>query len=185
MHASTKRLALRAAAKAALSVTFFTGCGGMEMAQSEDDAAVEADPLRADAVAHDDASPSDARRAPTDGASLLCSTPPIGSHDPVSKETFECCDRVVQAALGDANILSDADTAQSADVDCCNAIVTAANDDHKLWTENAHVVGACCQALEQDGISTLTAEGGFGACDPWGPPVPPEMPDHLVFDEVA
>jgi hypothetical protein len=115
MQTSTRRLALRAAAKAALALTFLGGCGGVTLSEPTDDA---------------------------------------GKSGPVQKEASASSDAQDRA---DASMLSDAFMPSE----------TSMPSDAAL---------ACGPDVDAPSV----------ACDPWGPPVPPEMASH-VFDrrEVA
>jgi hypothetical protein len=169
MKACTRRLALRAAAKAALSVTVL-GCGGTTLTEASGDPAPEA-------VTHVDAG--------------TCNVPSAPSRDIVSQDAFDCCITRVDGMLGDSGSLPGANEYWSPAIPCCSAIITRLNDDMNADANaaandfNGQVVIACCETLGEHGFSTRLDDGGFGACTPWGPPVPPEMPEHLFDLEVA
>jgi hypothetical protein len=174
MQALTRRLALRAAAKAALSVTVL-GCGGITLTESSD-AIVDS---------------SDARgEAQSDAAA--CNLPPLGRGGDISQSTFDCCIDKVDGMLGDAASVPGADRYWTPAIPCCTAIITRLND-HMSADANAaandfdgQVIVACCETLRDHGSLPRLEDGAFGeACTPWGPPVPPEMPGHFFDLEVA
>jgi hypothetical protein len=97
----------------------------------------------------------------------------------------------VGAMLGDPLSVPGVDEYWPPSISCCSAIITRLSDDMNADANvaandfNGQVVVACCETLQDHGLSTRLEDGGFGACDPWGPPVPPEMPDPLFDLEVA
>jgi hypothetical protein len=107
MQTSTRRLALRAAAKAALALTFLGGCGGVTLTEPTDDA---------------------------------------GKSAAVQKEASATSDAQDRA---DASVLSD--TFVPLDT-----------------------------SVPSDATLACDVDAPPAACDPWGPPVPPEMASHIV-----
>jgi len=167
MHVLARRHALRAAAKAALSVTFLGGCGGATLTGTLDEKTDSAAPR------------PEASRAPEADTRAACDVPSLPSREVVSEEAFACCMTSVDGMLGDSGSLPGANEYWSPAIPCCSAIITRL-DDHALGPApndlDWQAVLACCQTLADHGFSNKTVDGGFGACDPWGPPVPPEMP---------
>jgi len=102
---------------------------------------------------------------------------------------FDCCVQSVNELLEeDSGSAPDAAPAPGY-LACCQTIVAVANDPMEADAAsvfNGRAVFTCCDVLGASGISTRLPDGSFGACDPWGPPVPPEMPGHLMdWQEVA
>jgi hypothetical protein len=171
MHASTRRLALRAAAKVALSASFtLAGCGGTIQPQGEPPAPKDTPDATVAAL-------GDATAADVPMAATTCAAIGIGVDASVSEGVFTCCVARVGALLGDAGFgrLSDAAAADPETLSCCNAIIARLTDDAR----NASPTRAADMALDPGATSACCETAGmFGgpACEAWGPPVPPPMP---------
>jgi hypothetical protein len=179
MKASTRAFALRAAAKAALSVSL-AGCGGATLSPATDDSGA------APVTTHTpDSGPADAARGTTPaeagatpeagearvGTSEPCSGIPAEGDAAVSKDTFTCCTSYLSPGADAAFATLGVDAAAPASRTCCSVVISYVDRD---TTGNAYaaaeqVIPACCNDLRPTPIGR--------ACTPWGPPVPPVMHD--------
>lgn len=171
MHASTRRLAIRAAAKVALSVSL-ANCGGVVTSYAASDAAEL--PRDGSEPSFDVSAPGDARaevRATADAAvtvdarvamdvggdaAVACGAMAIGTDAGVSERGFACCVAEVRMALADASfvaverVLHDAETQA-----CCGAIVRRIDQDHASMSPDlaadyaaiGGTLGVCCDNL--------------------------------------
>ncbi len=150
MNSSTRRFALRAAAKVALSATL-AACGGATESESSEGSGQGA---TLDAVAS-------------------CGATSAGADADVSSATFDCCATYLTAQAGDADV--GLDTAPPETHACCSAIVSYLDHQTDAFGANyvrvENVIGECCE--------TITPRPDDGACTPWGPPSPPAMPSAL------
>jgi hypothetical protein len=179
MKASTRALALRAAAKAALSVSL-AGCGGA-LAHATDDSG--ADPVSTTVSDGGHGRGADgAARAPKEAGSALtvrdaasrgdavsepCPGLPEAGDAAVSENTFTCCTSYLSPAADAAFGSLGVDASAPASRACCNAVITYVDQTAGAYAAASTVLPACCQG---EGAP----EGR--ACTPWGPPVPPTMP---------
>jgi len=184
MHSSTRRLALRAAAKAALSVTFL-GCGGSVLTSSSPDPGVDGATPQLEASVKPEAGSADAgvilADASTPPPPTACGASDFEQDAEVPRATFECCATEVRSVLGsDAAFVPSLPDASAHDPDtlaCCHAIILHLDHDpNDAFEADYEAVSgelvACCSAFTPEIIGR--------ACTPWGPSVPPEMPARLV-----
>jgi hypothetical protein len=192
MKASTMARALRAAARLAVGVSWCGACGGSLGVQAEGDAEPAATrdgnaPPR-DALAsvaaetgtaplqEADAKPSP-KQAPADAAPLDAELACALTFDPdggLAGSSVDCCMALTLSMLPDSGASIDAGSwkADPSLASCCGALqasgfLSAPAYTARHWTEAA--CAACSQVTGVDG--TL--------CIPWGPPVPPAMPDAM------
>jgi hypothetical protein len=191
MNTLTRRLALRAAAKAALSVTFL-GCGGATLAEPIGDAGSDSSATFADAspAKHGDSSAVvrlDSGTTATEASTALaCEASALQADAAVPNDTFQCCTTLIGSSLGDSSIPVSLPGPSASDPDtlaCCRAIISRIDHDPEPEFETDYESATreilpCCNALTPH---------EFGrACTPWGPSVPPEMPLLLpLLREVA
>jgi hypothetical protein len=173
MKASTKTLALRAAAKAALSVSL-AGCGGATLAHAADEATRDASPGPEDEGKDAMARDADLLLADAHDGAMTASEPCPGvsalADAAVSKGSFTCCVSYLSPA-GDAAFGSLAtDAAAPASRACCDVVIRYVDQDpsETAYATAEALLPACCDARNPE------PEGR--ACTPWGPPVPPSMP---------
>ena len=192
MNASTRRFALRAAAKVALSASF-AACGGMvgEPGTENPEPATTHGTIDAATTAEDGAGRSpdtgsarkDARAQAGDAVAEAEVTFPeagtvgcTGANQNVnaasSSAVFSCCASYLPTQLSDAAFgFNPSSVAVRA---CCGTVVGHLDQGSDSSTFEANyarvssVLEACCEDLSP------VPEGR--ACTPWGPPVPPEMP---------
>jgi hypothetical protein len=182
------RTIFRAALRASAKVTFtaaIASCGGAVLSTPGDaspairgDGAPQADDaygsLLADAA---DASPPPMACTPPPAASLLLypGQPDAG----VSEALFDCCMAVIGPDVPNVGIEFGEASAQDAKVlDCCAVVIDRIDSTYADLDAGAHArvaladagldIYSCCYALSYHGGIT---------CAPWGPPVPPAMPD--------
>lgn len=174
MNTSTRRLALKSAAKVAFG-SLLLHCGGV-VAQGPADAQAEAN-LPPDAGSLDVSAPD---------SGLVCAPATEVDAGDVTEEAFQCCVAHVASQAGDASPWGPngpdasvvADDPSSAN--CCRAIV--ARLDHEPdggvvsddYTTASAVLPWCCAVAFDQGP----------ACSPWGPPMPPPL-DLASAREVA
>jgi hypothetical protein len=184
------RAALRASAKVAFTATLVSSgiaCGG-EITNDVvgDDAAQDPGDARAVAVAVVDA-PATVDVADTVvDASATCEPPPPaaslldGGPVVVSSSTFSCCAATLAGALDGGIVAFTSGPGQDPAVrDCCAVVIVGhpaeANAAAMSQANNAH--WPCCEALGFPANLTGTL---LGTCTPWGPPMPPAMPDEVA-----
>jgi len=174
----THRLALRAAAKVAFSVSMI-GCGGsiQESSVAEDSGAHAGEASVTDATAQplQDGATATFDAALFADAALACQAPLLGVDASVSEDVFTCCLGVVAPYVSGPSPDASAAAADPAVVACCNAIVLHVDQVTADYGKAASDFGICCP---------LVGDPLGPACTPWGPPVPPSMPDEMP-DEVA
>jgi hypothetical protein len=192
MDYSTRRAALRAAAKVALSASII-GCGSVVVEDLDHGGAASSGggsgPI-ATATSTSSASGSVSSTGtgdiapdagPSDGGEeLACDTPPLGVDAGISDETLTCCIGFLGGYVPDGSDWPEFDAVAAADPSvkgCCNAMIqdvakVAQQGSALAWNE----LNACCGVL---------GNPNGPACTPWGPPVPPEMPIDRALLEVA
>lgn len=161
MDASTRRRALRAAAKLAVGVTF-GACGGEIAAMSAD---------AGDARKYGGRADGSSAVAEASTASL-CSLNDTTDAGTLTSEAVDCCLALTTAATpADAGWSFDAGAFKSDPslLGCCQALHDKSGQSlvglvygPKKWQTNT--CQACADAIGQP-----------SACTPWGPPVPPAM----------
>jgi len=192
MNASTRAHALRAAAKAALSVSL-VGCGGATVADTRDNSGTEhaahdgGQTVATRDGGHTVTAPDSARDADAalrsiaeagrDGAAseTPCTGLPASVDASVSTATFACClDYLAAGRDASAGLLA-FDASSPANEPCCTAIIAYVDDTAGAYAAAEPFIPACCEQTNPVPIGR--------ACTPWGPPVPPAMPPSLL--EVA
>jgi hypothetical protein len=180
------RAALRVSAKVALTATI-TSCGGMIRSTPEGDASgdpsatTDADgALRADASqpnAVDVAAPPMACDPPPP-ATLLPGGSGIFPDAGVSEALFDCCVGLLAAEVPKAGLSFAGDAATDPEVlGCCGVAISKVESSYTDPAAAEHFQGA----LRDAGLDIYTCcfalnfHGGI-ACAPWGPPMPPAMP---------
>jgi hypothetical protein len=190
------RAALRASAKVALTATF-ASCGGAIQTTSNSDGR--------DAASPSATRPSPATIAPpydgAPGADVAphpesCDPPPVASlfpeplHSgvPISDETFDCCLAVLAPQLrSDAQlpVLSDAAAHDPSVLGCCGVAIYRIDHDYGDPDAGAHDQADLADAGLGPGLGwsnlqpccpPLSYPEG-PTCTPWGPPMPPAMPE--------
>jgi hypothetical protein len=183
------RAALRASAKVAFTATIASCGGAIQSAESREanDAAVDAstvsDPVADAALAP---SPRDGTTSPT-----ACSPPSPASLAPeaggsvqVTDDTFQCCIALIAPELRTDAIVPRFDDAAASDpaiVGCCDAVIYRLDHDY-----SGDAGAADRAALADAGLGYSEYAGGCcpvvaypegPTCTPWGPPMPPAMPE--------
>jgi hypothetical protein len=181
MDPNVKKLALRATAKVALSLTV-AGCVGQvsldEAAEPELDAP---DPGRITDPVYAGRTAPALRPAPDEELACDAAT---GQGAPVDAAQVACCDDLVGelAPTGEGNWEEEWQAWQAAAADpdvqgCCGVLVAAVEQDSAARaTIGWQALSACCDALEFP---------AGPACTPWGPPVPPALRRLVPLMEVA
>lgn len=170
------RRALLAASKVSLSLTAASivaavGCGGqVDQGPPAAHVALDAAPAH-DAAASPDGSPAApvVADAAVDGSSSASDAATVV--DAVADAS--ACGAMVQAALGaDAAVPSEPVDPELSK--CCEQVLASwtKDGDHGVGFEAAR---GCCMVLGGEEWWTI----GGAACTPWGPPMPPEMPDAI------
>ena len=171
MDELTVRRALRAAAKVAFSFSV-AGCGGAIAPEAAIDSGhVDTTGPGADGghVALSDAASS----RDTGVVLASCNEPSLGVDASVGDDTFACCRQRVDQAMSDASWprLGDAAASDPGVVMCCNAVILHVEEKPADYAKASHEIQPCCQLLHSPiGV----------ACTPWGPPVPPAMPEEIA-----
>jgi hypothetical protein len=190
------RAALRASAKVALTASL-SACGGAVQTTTSSETPDAFADTSSGTVLGEGAAPSDAGRAAN-----ACAPPPVASLLPeqnhpdaaVADETFGCCVRMVAASFeqpegGFQPMLTDAAVHDPTVLGCCAAVVVRLDSDYSATLaaqeqDRAELTDAglgqgtydpagCCEALS----SQLALYPSGPTCSPWGPPMPPAMPD--------
>jgi hypothetical protein len=182
MDYSVFRAALRAAAKVAIT-TSVVSCGGNVAAITapRNDAGGSDVPDAARSV--DPVSLADTRSScnPPAAASLLPEA--LHADAGVSEEVFACCASELGTLLDAAappNVEAEAAAGDPEAVNCCAAVVFRLDTDYRsiganTLTGDEALVGSvrwtCCAFADHPEGPT---------CTPWGPPMPPAMPDEIL-----
>lgn len=158
MKASTRSLALRAAAKAALSLSL-AGCGGT-LTHGQDP----------------EMGSSDMDSGPANHAVVAIGMPCTGldgsADASVSAATLACCNAFLAPSADAAFGALAVDAGEPGVIGCCSAIVAYVDHSRSVdaWASEEAVLPGCCQHVDPRPIGP--------ACTPWGPPVPPAMPEN-------
>jgi hypothetical protein len=198
MDATIFRAALRASAKVALGATM-TSCGGSVLAGAQGDAPdavadawVDAsrgdEPVLADATRAEDAlAEQDVHGGGTCDPPAASTLIPEQNHPGVRVEDaiFDCCASMIGSRLfldGAPQATPDAAAGDPRILGCCAVVVYRLNADQvdagaalsdEATLQQAGVdypsslIPTCCAPLQE----------WYGICNPWGPPMPPAMPE--------
>jgi hypothetical protein len=177
MRASTKSFALRAAAKAALSMTV-VGCGGATVTTPTEDAGKTSASMAKDAgmtptVLEDSEAPPTTRDGGDSRVAMGDPCPGVSVGDAsVSEDGFACCKSYLtpaaDAAFGSLGVDASAPFAAA----CCSAVIRYADTTDGAYASADAILPGCCESLDPEPIGR--------ACTPWGPPVPPAMPMEVA-----
>lgn len=167
MRESTRRAALRATAKVALSLTV-VGCAAEVQLPREDneDATVGTDEELTRAGGR---TGSPTASGGSSGDELVCDAPPVGEVVLLDAELVQCCTSFIEPATPtDGPSWETWQSVADPDLDgCCQVLVAHVDQDTTGAGDLWEMMSACCMRLDYP----------MGpACTPWGPPVPPAMP---------
>jgi hypothetical protein len=174
MRASTKSFALRAAAKAALSISAFS-CGGATVTSPTEDAGKTSAAMDLDSGTTSTTMREDAEAPPTmrdAGNTVVATDDPCpgvpGGDAAVSENGFACCKSYLAPAAGAAFGSLGVDASAPFAAACCSAVIRYVDVTDGAYTAAEALLPGCCESQNPIPIGR--------ACTPWGPPVPPAMP---------
>jgi hypothetical protein len=195
MDATIFRAALRASAKVALGATI-SSCGGSIHATAAGDAVPDAS---TDAGAGDEPVLTDAR---IEGAAVVQDAEGVGTCNPpvasslipeqdhpgvrIDDGLFDCCASTIGSDFfldGGPQVTLDAAAADPRIMGCCAVVVYRLNadlgDGAAISVDDGTLQEAGLTGVWSDVITTccIPLHDYFGVCTPWGPPMPPAMPE--------
>lgn len=189
MNVRTRREALKAAAKVALSISVVTGgaaaCGGATTGSSDrgDPNTRQQEEATGELATRRDGGasyrPNEAGPTALDAA--------VAVVDSAVVETAAQCEaKLTASVIADADMFQALPTNDSAVASCCVTVlkdyeerITTWTEDSGPWPETQHR-WSCCEVL-RDRQELDTQSLGM-ACTPWGPPMPPSFEGHVLLE---